>query len=137
VDLSDASRRAVELAIRLSNHAVSTLDVVHAVDVPYISMLARGGMSAKEIDEYVASTEESARTLLDAWIPSAKAMGVELNAVLRRGDPRRIIAHEIAERGADLVVLGSTGHSTMGRLLLGSVAEAVMRTAPCDVLVAR
>jgi len=137
IDLSELSRRAVELALRIADAEVAEVDCLHAIDLPYVKMLAQGGMSAAEIDAHVVAAERSAGTLLEGWIPRARAAGVRLNPILRRGDPRRIIAAEIGERRSDLVVVGTAGHSKLGRLLLGSVAESVMRSAPCDVLVVR
>jgi nucleotide-binding universal stress UspA family protein len=137
VDLSDLSRHAVELAIRISDRQLGRLDVLHACDIPYTGLLARGGMTAAEVDAYVAESESTARGLLEAWVPEARAAGVELDAILRRGEPRRVIARELADRQADLAVVGASGHSRLGRLLLGSVAESVMRQSGCDVLIVR
>ena len=53
------------------------------------------------------------------------------------GHPRGEIAAYAKEWGADLILVGSHGHGTIGRLLLGSVAQAVLRTAPCSVEVVR
>jgi nucleotide-binding universal stress UspA family protein len=136
VDLSDASRRAVELTMRVVDPGARRLDVLNVCDVPYVSMLAEGGMSAAEIDRHLAETEASARNLLVSWVPRAKDAGVELNARLRRGDPRHTIVQDAIESGADLIVVGRQGHSSLGRLLLGSVVEAVVRAGTCDVLVA-
>jgi nucleotide-binding universal stress UspA family protein len=78
VDLSDLSRRGVELALRIVDPAVATIDCVHAVDLAHASRLHRGGMSASEIEDYVAATEQSARTRLDGWIPSASCLMVRV-----------------------------------------------------------
>ena len=65
----------------------------------------------------------------------ASSQPVEI--VLSDGDARDAILDEAHRRDADLVVVGTSGHSPIARLLLGSVAEEVLRAAPCDVLVAR
>jgi nucleotide-binding universal stress UspA family protein len=57
--------------------------------------------------------------------------------MLRGGDARQVILDVAAERNADLVALGTHGRSGVAHVLLGSVAEAVIRAAGCDVLVAR
>ena len=59
------------------------------------------------------------------------------NVVIRTGDPRQIILEEAKQRGSDLVALGTQGRTGLAHILVGSVAEAVLRSASCDVLVAR
>lgn len=56
---------------------------------------------------------------------------------VRSGDPRTILLEEARSRGTDLLVVGTHGRSWLAHALIGSVAEAVVRAAPCDVLVAR
>jgi universal stress protein E len=58
-----------------------------------------------------------------------------VQSVIREGEPAVEIAKEVREWGADLVVLGTHARKRMERLLLGSVAEATVRTVPCNVLV--
>lgn len=53
------------------------------------------------------------------------------------GEPTEVLVSEAGEWGADLLVLGSQGRSGLPRLLIGSVAEFVVKRAPCDVLVVR
>jgi nucleotide-binding universal stress UspA family protein len=54
--------------------------------------------------------------------------------VVVEGDPPKALLQQAAEKGADLLVLGTHGRTGLGRLLLGSVAETVFREAPCPVL---
>jgi len=137
VDLSDGSKRAVELASRLLAPGTSALDVLHVYDAPYVALLQSGGMSADEVEQYLTGVEQSARTLLDAWVPALRELGIEPTAHLRRGRPREVLLQDAVARGADLLAVGHVSRSTLGTLLLGSVAEGVVRRAPCDVLVAR
>lgn len=60
-----------------------------------------------------------------------------MRGLLHEGDPRSVILDAVARRGCDLVALGTHGRSGLSHVLLGSVAEAVVRAATCDVLVAR
>jgi nucleotide-binding universal stress UspA family protein len=57
--------------------------------------------------------------------------------IVREGDPKTEIVAEAAEWGADLVVIGSHGHSALERLLIGSVANSVINASPCSVEVVR
>jgi nucleotide-binding universal stress UspA family protein len=63
--------------------------------------------------------------------------GVELSQVIADGYPDDLLPKVAADLGADLLVVGSHGRTGLKRLLLGSVAERVVRLAPCHVLVAR
>jgi len=136
VDLSDGSKRAVEAAARFveGDEAVS---VVHAYSAPFADMTPdrfAPPMTPDEIRAYYADVEQSARSLLSQWIPG---LGVEMEPLLRRGDPRRVLLEQAAERKVDLIVIGHQERSVLGRLFLGSVATAVVRAATCDVLVVR
>lgn len=65
------------------------------------------------------------------------ATGPPARIVVRKGDPRRVLLEVAAQHDADLVVLDTHGRTGVAHMLLGSVAEAVIREATCDVLVAR
>jgi nucleotide-binding universal stress UspA family protein len=137
VDLTDASQRAVEMAARLVAPKAARLDIVHVYEAPYLEMLQSGGMTQAEIDQYFSETEESAGRLVAAWVPALRELGVATPVRLRRGPPRRVLLEEAAAQRADLLAVGHRGRSTASTLLLGSVAEAMARYAPCDVLVTR
>jgi nucleotide-binding universal stress UspA family protein len=99
-------------------------------------MLRDSGMGEGEVSDYIRSAEHEARRDIESMVHKvAGAQPVEI--VLSEGDARDAILDEAHRRDADLVVVGTSGHSPIARLLLGSVAEEVLRAAPCDVLVAR
>jgi len=83
---------------------------------------------------------EDLRHLAESVVRGAAAElgGLEkIELVVRTGDPRVEILVEARSWGADLIVLGSHGRTGLRRLLMGSVAEYVMRHAPCSVEIAR
>jgi len=63
--------------------------------------------------------------------------GFSIEHVLSEGDPAREIDRLARKHQADLIVMGTHGHTGLERLLMGSVAEAVVRLAPCPVLTAK
>jgi nucleotide-binding universal stress UspA family protein len=63
--------------------------------------------------------------------------GIDAELVGRVGPPGEVVSHVAQERNADLIVVGTHGSTGISRFLLGSVATAVIRHAPCDVLVCR
>ena len=66
-----------------------------------------------------------------------RAQGVQAEILLLEGDPARELARLLAERRADLAVIGSTGVSGLAETVFGSVAQKLVRRAPCSVLVSR
>lgn len=79
-------------------------------------------------------TEEINRMLRDV-VPTDPAVGYEHHLVM--GPPADAIVDLAKEQGADLIVLGTHGRTGLMRLLMGSVAEAVVRRSPCPVLTYR
>lgn len=65
--------------------------------------------------------------------------GIEkVKIIVQNGSPRSMITKEIANKvTADLIICGATGLNTVERFLIGSVSEAIVRSANCDVLVIR
>jgi nucleotide-binding universal stress UspA family protein len=63
--------------------------------------------------------------------------GIPVNHVLLEGDPAGEIVHYATDAGIDLIVMGTHGRTGVERLLMGSVAEKVLRDAPCSVLVVK
>lgn len=63
--------------------------------------------------------------------------GIELRYAAGRGTPAEEILRAIGEHGADIVVTGTSSRKGLDRLLLGSVAEAVVRKAPCTAIVVK
>jgi nucleotide-binding universal stress UspA family protein len=120
VDLSDTSRRALELALRVIDAQADPLAVVHSWSV------AGGGDPA-----------ERAGSALGDFLAQFGAAAGRWRVTVRPGDARAVILGEAARQGTDLLVLGTRGHSRLVHLLVGSVAEAVVRGATVDVLVAR
>ena len=77
--------------------------------------------------------------LLNGYKAQAEAEGVEnVKVVIEYGSPKNIITKELANLvEADLIMCGATGQTAVERFLIGSVSEAIVRSAKCDVLVIR
>jgi nucleotide-binding universal stress UspA family protein len=133
VDCSDASARALEMAIRIAGGGA--IDVVHAYRVVDGNLLPDVVLPPREVERYLAEAEEEAGRKLKAWLPRPK--GIDLNVTLVPGDPRLAIAERAAASGADLIVVGHHDRSLLGRMILGSVSSAIVRSASLDVLVVR
>jgi nucleotide-binding universal stress UspA family protein len=81
--------------------------------------------------------EKDAQQIADTAAERLRPSGLSVDKAVRQGDPRTVIVDEAAEWGADLIVVGSHGHTGLTRLLLGSVAQSVVAHAPCSVEVVR
>ena len=129
VDYSDASRWATELAGRLAATTGGTVALLHVVDV--------GKGFSPEFAFAEASLAEqlqpAAKELLDRAATTV-GPGIAVERLIREGDPRQEIIAAAAKWGADLIIVGTHGHGRLARLLLGSTAEAVVRSADCPVL---
>lgn len=96
--------------------------------------------TGEPMDRFLLSKIENyGRRLVERYKKEAEHLGIEnVRPVVDFGSPRSKIPKTIAkEYNADLIVVGATGINAVGRFLVGSVTDAMMRHAPCDVLVVR
>lgn len=95
------------------------------------------------IEAYDRSIAEKAQKfseeLLDGYKKQAEEAGVKnVNVIIEYGSPKTVITKELSKLvDADLIVCGATGLNAVERFLIGSVSEAIVRSAKCDVLVVR
>jgi nucleotide-binding universal stress UspA family protein len=133
-DFSEHADHALDYGVALAAQLGATLHLVHAVMLP----IAGGPELALAFGP----------STLEAMTNSAQAaMKVRMDKYLGRvtlapprvemGDPRDVIDRTAEEIDADLIVMGTHGRRGIRRVLLGSVAEAVVRSAPCPVLTIR
>ncbi len=132
VDFSDCSRRALDTAIELAARLGASLLLVHVVDPQGQPFGAPAG--ALPIDPLEVSRPAAPDELL-AWCRDARAAGVTTTTEVLAGAPAAAVVDAVRVGGHDLVVLGSHGRGGLGRALLGSVADHVVRRAGCPVLV--
>jgi nucleotide-binding universal stress UspA family protein len=126
VDLSDCSGRAFARAVALARWYQAQLTVLHVAASPLVD-LPPIPMGEREREQRVGELQRFTGARMDD-VP------VEL-VVRESADVAQAILDEIAALRADLLVVGSHGRSGVQRLLLGSVAERVVRQAPCPTLV--
>jgi len=134
VDFSEPSRYALDEAIDLARRLGAELIVTH-VQVPLAPAATDVLVSSREILK--AEGEEEAREL-DSWRTYAQErMNAPVKATVLVGDAAAAIAKLAGDEGVDLIVAGTHGRTGVRRFVLGSVAERVVRLAPCPVLVVR
>jgi universal stress protein A len=135
VDFSTCSRAALERAAELARRFDARLTLVHVWTDPLVSGAAVGLPVPPSLAE---DQEKELGGKLEGWREEAgRLAGRDVAARLESGAPVAEIARVAREQHADLVVIGTHGRTGVKRALLGSVAEGVVRHAPCAVLVAR
>jgi nucleotide-binding universal stress UspA family protein len=87
--------------------------------------------------ESAAALEKAARELLAGIATQLARDGIETESVIRDGDPSRVIADVASEQNADLIAMSTHGRKGIGRVLLGSVADEVVRRSSIPVLLIR
>jgi nucleotide-binding universal stress UspA family protein len=125
-DFSDRSENAFQLACALTRDYGARLVVVHVLITPTI---ARG---VGVIPPDPAFLHQEALEQLNRLQPPHNLVRAERR--LEEGDPATQILRVAREIGANLIVMGTHGRAGVRRLLMGSVAEQVVRKAPCAVL---
>jgi len=131
-DYSDTSRRALMEALSLAKEHQARLVVLHVVDSLGPENLTFGeSTSADEPDAYRRKLFDELRHSLP---PDTH---VHVDCVLSEEELLTAILRTQAEFGCDLIVLGTHGETGLRRWLTGSVAEEVVRRAPCPVLVVK
>ena len=133
-DGSPSAAKAVAEAVDLAGATGWPLTIVTAWHVPVTGFAYEPLVAVPEVEDVV---RDRAREALDAAVATARAAGLEPEALLAEGMPADEVCALATEREATLIVIGSHGWSGVRRLLFGSVSAAVLHHAPCPVLVVR
>lgn len=134
--LDEASDFSVRLMRRVLAPDAASATAVHAFNIPFEDFIAPGNPHRQE-SEYRKECRMEAASRLRKFLESEPASGLRWNAVLRAGEARSVLIKEVVRQKSDLIVLGTHARKGLAHALLGSVAEWVVATAPCDVLVGR
>lgn len=137
-DFSSASRPALAKAIALARQNRAALQVVHAL--PPLALPVGGDFGYVPPGTYEAidrRARQHAQKQVTALISRARKAGVRATAVLLDGAPHEQVPRAARRMRADLIVIGTHGRTGISKVLLGSVAERLVRLAPCPVLTVR
>jgi nucleotide-binding universal stress UspA family protein len=137
VDFSVHAEKAVNYAITLVQRFGGTAELLHVVEDPFVSGAWSADAFTPDIPELMNDLIADARVRLDTLKTAAAKVGVTCTTRVVTGKPSRVITDHAKTGAFDLIVMGTHGHSGLSHLFLGSVAERVVRTAPCPVLTMR
>jgi nucleotide-binding universal stress UspA family protein len=130
-DFSETSDAAVQHAVALARNFRARLLFLHVGD------RARSDLETEFPLGLENAMEDAARERLQRVLTPAEQVELRPDLDVRAGNPAKEIVDYAKERQADLIVMGTHGRTMVSHALLGSVAEKVVRTAPCPVLTVR
>lgn len=135
-DLSEESRPALEMACEWAKRFGAELQLLHVVPVfgtvyPYL------GPPFNDVMLWEDTIRQTAQADFDAWPLPDGFQTLKVVRELRSGSPSDHIVEYAKAAGIDLIVMGTHGRSGVSHLLLGSIAENVVRRATCSVLTVR
>jgi nucleotide-binding universal stress UspA family protein len=122
-----ATSQAIELAAQLG------ADVIAVSVIEPRALRLPGGRPASRVDQVRSAREEAARDL----VADGRAVGVRIEFLVWVGEPGDRIVEAAQAEAADMIVVGSHGRGSVGRFLIGSVSDQVVRHATCPVMVVR
>lgn len=136
IDFSDATPGVLETATRVTKAFDASLTVIHVVE-PEPSYTAYG-FTPDEFPAMHAFQQEArrrAQNRLDEIVESLKPDVAHASGVIAEGSPLHCMLEHVDKNNMDLVIVGSHGHGALASLLLGSVAEGMVRKAKIPTLV--
>ena len=134
VDFDDASEHALEQAMSLARTLDAHITLLHVYGLPFYNYPDGSYVPSPEVTE---SIKNAAHEQLEALVDKRRAHGVVTSCRLREGRTAHEICNAAVELGVDLIVMGTHGRGLVGRTIVGSVAEAVVRQASVPVMTVR
>lgn len=132
VDLSDVSRHAIAHAEQLARWykaSITALHVCNPIVIPPTDVSLIGAYTHPVLSDHDI---EAVRRQVTRWFPDRKE--IQVDAIVQSGEIWKRIVDSATALPADLIVIGTHGSGGFQHLMLGSVAEKVLRRAPCPVL---
>lgn len=130
-DFSEAAEPALDYAVGLARSFGAELVLFHALE-PLVF-----GEGAVAFGSVMDQLEQAAHAQLQRRVARLKARGLKVRGMAGNGSTARLISDTAGKLRIDLIVMGTHGRGALSRMLIGSVAEKVVRTAMCPVLTVR
>ena len=132
VDFTEFSNRAADYAAMIARRFGAKIQLVHVIEQFTYSVTD----TIQVVDHYSA-LRTIAQPLMDTLKNRLGRKGVKVDGLVTRGNPAFQIVEQARKNRSDLIVMGTHGRTGVQHLLLGSVAERVVRLATCPVLTVR
>ncbi len=134
VDMSKASAHAIQTADALGLLSDASVSLIHAFLAPGRGMMFVANVEEKLIEEYVAGERLQAREELFAFLAAHEMSSQGWKHRIDEGGAFEVISNAVKETTPDLIVIGTHGRSGIVKMLIGSVAEEVLRSIDVDIL---
>jgi nucleotide-binding universal stress UspA family protein len=135
VDFSQSSDYALHYAVDLARTFDAQLTLLHVVEVPFLPSYAMAGVP--DLSLPLEQIEEGARKGLARLVEQCRKSHPKVETEMRTGTAFMEIITYAREINADMIVMGTHGRTGLSHIIIGSVAEKVVRKAPCPVLTIR
>ena len=136
-DFSECANYALSYAASLARTFRASIVCLHVIE-PIVPTVGYTGMTEPlPIADISEQLEDSAERELPKIASCEECAGLDVDELIVHGEAASEIVRVAKERGVDLIVISSHGRTGLGRMLFGSTAEAVVRHAPCPVLVVK
>src|SRR4030095_2913719 len=136
-DFSECGNYALAYATSLARTFGASILCIHVIE-PMVPTVGYSGMTEPlPIADISDQLEDSAERELPKLAECDECTGLEVEEVIVHGEAASEIVRVAKERQVDLIVVSSHGRKGLGRILFGSTAEAIVRHAPCPVLVVK
>jgi nucleotide-binding universal stress UspA family protein len=129
MDFSSDAETALDCAVEFAQQFQARLTLLHVIYIPVTTEV--------NLSSYFAEIESGAQHGMETYQKRAEGKGLTVDTVIVQGTPFREIVEIAKTKQVDLIIMGTHGRTGMTHLLMGSVAERVVRLAPCPVMVTR
>jgi nucleotide-binding universal stress UspA family protein len=134
VDFSEYAEQALEYAIGLARKLPARLTLLHVIHIMPLGVAPEGIALPYP---YLQEIEAEVQQRLETYRQRIQEAGLEGTVLVESGTPFQCIVDTARDQHVDLIVMGTQGRTGLAHVFLGSVAEKVVRLAPCPVLVTR
>ena len=134
IDFSPYAEHALDYAVAFAQKLQARVTLLHVIQPP---LVAGADMGVWPSPAFVDELEAAITSDMEGYLARVTAAGLAGEIAVVHGVPFQEILDTAKARQVDLIVMGTHGRTGLSHVLLGSVAEKVVRLAPCPVLVAR
>ena len=134
IDFSSNSTMALDYARTMAGRFGASIHLVHVCEMPSVATASMDAYAIAFSDSNQRFGQEAESELAKV---SASLQGFKVSTEVLFGHPSKCIVSAAEEHGVDMIVMGTHGHGPVMHVLMGNVAERVVRTAPCPVLTVR
>lgn len=131
IDFSAESLAAVDYAVQFARHFGAELLMLHVVEPVYV---AEPNVASTDLTTFLDDQQHAAVEQLERVRTSVKRQGQRGRTLVECGVPARVIVEVARRTASDLIVIATHGRTGLSHMLIGSVAERVLRLAGCPVL---